>query len=68
MKIYIARQKNDFSAREISSKSSLKHFARILRNRKQKKVILSTIKNIRNEKYSNAVNDEQSCFQQKFEI
>ena len=34
----------------------MKQFARILKNRKQKKVILLAIKNIRNENYSNAVN------------
>ena len=34
----------------------MKQFARILKNRKQKKIILLAIKNIRNENYSNAVN------------
>ena len=34
----------------------MKQFVRILKNRKQKKVILLAIKNIRNENYSNAVN------------
>ena len=56
MKVRAARHENDFSARKISWKSSLKQFARILKNRKQKKVILPAIKNIRNENYSNAVN------------
>ena len=56
MKICAARYKNDFSARKASWKSSLKQFAQVLKNRKQKKVILPAIKNIRNENYSNAVN------------
>ena len=56
MKIYAARHENDFSARKVSWKFSLKQFVRILKNRKQKKVILLAIKNIRNENYSNAVN------------
>ena len=34
----------------------MKQFVRVLKNRKQKKVILLAIKNIRNENYSNAVN------------
>ena len=34
MKIRAARHENDFSARKISWKSSLKQFARILKNRK----------------------------------
>ena len=56
MKIRTARHKKDFSARKVSWKLSLKQFVQILKNRKQKKVILSTIKNIRNENYSNVVN------------
>ena len=56
MKIRATRHKNDFSTRKISWKFSLKQFARILKNRKQKKVILFAIKNIRNGNYSNAVN------------
>ena len=56
MKICAARHENDFSVRKISWKFLLKQFARILKNRKQKKVILLAIKNIRNENYSNAVN------------
>ena len=56
MKIRVARHKNDFSVRKASWKFSLKQFARILKNRKQKKVILSAVKNIRNENYSNAMN------------
>ena len=34
----------------------MKQFVRVLKNRKQKKIILFAIKNIRNENYSNAVN------------
>ena len=56
MKIRAAQDENDFSTRKISWKSSLKQFARVLKNRKQKKVILLTIKIIRNENYLNAVN------------
>ena len=56
MKIRAARHENDFSARKVSWKSLLKQFARVLKNRKQKKITLLAIKNIRNENYSNAVN------------
>ena len=56
MKIRAARHENNFSVRKTSWKFSLKQFVRILKNRKQKKVILPAIKNIRNENYSNAVN------------
>ena len=56
MKIRIAQYENDFSARKGSWKSLLKQFVRILKNRKQKKVILLAIKNIRNGIYSNAMN------------
>ena len=56
MKICAARHENDFFTRKISWKSSLKQFARVLKNRKQKKAILSTVKNVRNENYSNAMN------------
>ena len=56
MKIRAARHENDFFIYKISWKISLKQFARILKNRKQKKIILLAIKNIRNENYSNAMN------------
>ena len=56
MKICAARYENDFSARKVSWKSLLKQFARILKNWKQKEIILSATKNIRNENYSNTVN------------
>ena len=56
MKIRAARHENDFSARKTSWKFLLKQFARVLKNRKQKKVTLSAVKNIRNENYSNAMN------------
>ena len=56
MKIRAARHKKTFSARKISWKFLLKQFARVIKNRKQKKIILLAIKNIRNENYSNAVN------------
>ena len=56
MKIRAARYENDFFVYKILWKSLLKQFARILKNRKQKKIILLAIKNIRNENYSNAVN------------
>ena len=56
MKIHVTRHENDFSVRKILLKFSLKQFARILKNRKQKKIILLAIKNIRNEYYSNAMN------------
>ena len=56
MKIRAARHENNFSVRKASWKSLMKQFARILKNRKQKKVILPAVKNIRNGNYSNAVN------------
>ena len=56
IKIRVARHENNFSVRKILWKSSLKQFARIVKNWKQKKVILSSIKNIRNENYSHAMN------------
>ena len=56
IKICVARYKNNFSVCKISWKSIMNQFARILKNRKQRKVILSAMKNFRNESYSNAVN------------
>ena len=56
MKIRAARYENDFFICKVLWKSSLKQFVRILKNWKQKKVILFAIKNIRIENYSNAVN------------
>ena len=56
MKICVARYENDSFVRKILQKFSLKQFVRILKNRKQKKVTLLAIKNIRNENYSNVMN------------
>ena len=56
MKICAARHENDFSICKVLWKSLLKQFVQILKNRKQKKIILFAIKNIRNENYSNAMN------------
>ena len=56
MKVRAARHENDFFACKISWKFLLKQFAQVLKNRKQKKIILSAIKNIRNENYSNTMN------------
>ena len=55
MKVRAARHENDSSARKTSWKSSLKQSVRILKNRKQKEIILPAVKNIRNGNYSDAV-------------
>ena len=56
IKVRIIHQEIDFSRRKIFWKSFLKQFARVLKNKKQKKVNLSTIKNVRNDNYFNAIN------------
>ena len=62
VEVRAARHENDFSACKVSWKSSLKQSARILKNRKQKKTILPTIKNICNENYLNAMNLTNKVF------
>ena len=56
IKIRVVRQKIDSFARKILWKSSLKQSTRILKNKKFKETTLSTIKNLRNENYSDAMN------------
>ena len=56
MKVRVVRQEVDFSRRKTFWKSSLKQSARVLKSKKRKEINLSTVKSVRNDIYSDAVN------------
>ena len=56
MKVRIVCQEIDFSCRKIFWKFFLKQSARVLKSKKRKEINLSTIKNVRNDNYFNAMN------------
>ena len=56
MKIRIVCQEIDFFRQKILWKFFLKQSARVLKNKKQKKINLSIIKNVRNDNYFDAMN------------
>ena len=56
MKVRTARQKIDFFRQKTFWKFFLKQSARVLKNKKQKKINLLIIKNVQNDNYLNAMN------------
>ena len=56
MKVWVVRQKIDFFRRKTFWKFFLKQSARVLKNKKRKKINLLIIKNVRNDNYLDAVN------------
>ena len=56
MKVWVVRQEIDFFRQKILWKFSLKQSARVFKSKKQKKINLSTIKNIRNDNYFDTIN------------
>ena len=56
MKVRVVRQEIDFFRRKIFWKFFLKQFAHVLKSKKQKKVNLLTIKNVRNDNYFDVIN------------